>query len=85
MSNPEWHRNNPIPIYPRTNVLGWHLRHEAACGCRPIPDDVLQELDAMGFVLAGHVDIEGQCRRLLARPPVEPAPALAGTAQALPR
>ena len=56
MSPKDWHRNNPIPIYPRTNFLGWHLRHEAACGCRPVPEAVLRELDEMGIVLAGHLD-----------------------------
>ena len=55
MRNHEWHKANPLPIYPRAEFLGWHLRHEAACNCRPLPDFVLREFEARGFVLAGHV------------------------------
>jgi hypothetical protein len=58
MSNTDWHQNNPLPIYPRPKFLGWHLRHEAACGCSPISESVLQELDAMGIVLAGYAGRE---------------------------
>lgn len=53
MSNAEWHRLNPQPIYPRAHFLGWYLRHEAACDCQPIPETVLRELDALGIVTPG--------------------------------
>lgn len=56
MINQAWHRDNPVPIYPRTAFLGWHLRHEAACSCRPMPEMVLRELDALGVVMAGRIE-----------------------------
>ncbi len=56
MSNTRWHAANPVPIYPRSAFLGWHLRHEAACNCRPTPEAVLIELDILGIVTPGRID-----------------------------
>lgn len=66
MKNHAWHRDNPVPIFPRSDFLGWHLRHEASCGCRPVPPDVLQEFALMGFILAGHPE---ELNPFLAHPP----------------
>lgn len=55
MTNKRWHEANPIPIYPRSAFLGWHLRHEAVCNCRPTPETVLLELDALGIVTPGRI------------------------------
>lgn len=56
MTNRQWHEANPVPIYPRSAFLGWHLRHEAVCSCRPTPETVLLELDALGIVTPGRID-----------------------------
>ena len=56
MINTRWHEANPIPIYPRSVFLGWHLRHEAVCSCRPTPEAVLRELDALRIITPGRVD-----------------------------
>lgn len=56
MTNTAWHVANPVPIYPRSVFLGWHLRHEAACNCRATPEAVLLELDALGIVTPGRID-----------------------------
>jgi hypothetical protein len=56
MTNTRWHAANPIPIYPRSAFLGWHLRHEAVCNCRATPEAVLVELDALGIVTPGRID-----------------------------
>lgn len=56
MTNRQWHEANPVPIYPRSAFLGWHLRHEAVCNCRPTPEMVLLELDALGIVTPGRIN-----------------------------
>jgi hypothetical protein len=56
MTNKRWHEANPVPIYPRSAFLGWHLRHEAVCNCRATPEAVLLELDALGIVTPGRID-----------------------------
>lgn len=56
MTNTAWHVANPVPIYPRSAFLGWHLRHEAVCNCRATPEAVLLELDALGIVTPGRID-----------------------------
>jgi hypothetical protein len=54
MLNTRWHRDNPRPLFPRSALLGWHLRHEAACSCSAMPEFVLRELDEMGVIVPGH-------------------------------
>jgi hypothetical protein len=56
MTNMRWHEANPVPIYPRSAFLGWHLRHEAVCNCRATPEAVLLELDALGIVTPGRIN-----------------------------
>lgn len=57
MPDMHWHASNPQPIFPRAHFLGWYLRHEAACACRPMPERVLRELDAMGIVTPGRITL----------------------------
>lgn len=43
--NAVWHAANPMPPNAsRKQRLNWHLQHAAACGCRPIPPDLLEEM-----------------------------------------
>jgi len=36
--NAAWHERHPMPKKPTTEQrLAWHLAHEKACGCRPMP------------------------------------------------
>jgi DNA-3-methyladenine glycosylase I len=42
--NARWHAAHPMPPRPtETDRLLWHVEHEKACGCRPMPK-ALQEL-----------------------------------------
>lgn len=56
MTNAQWHKDNPVPIYPRSAFPGWHLRHEAVCACRPTPEAVLRALDDLGIVTPGRIE-----------------------------
>jgi hypothetical protein len=43
--NAVWHAGNPMPPNPSLNQrITWHLKHASACGCRPIPDDLMAEI-----------------------------------------
>ncbi len=36
--NADWHANHPLAIYANEDEqVAWHLAHEKACGCRPVP------------------------------------------------
>jgi hypothetical protein len=44
--NKEWHRKNKMPKKAtRAERLAWHLDHQQACGCRPIPMSLQPLLD----------------------------------------
>ncbi len=43
--NENWHRANPMPAKATVDDrIAWHVAHVAACGCRPIPRIVKQEI-----------------------------------------
>ena len=43
--NREWHENNVMPKNPTMEVrIEWHRAHQAACGCRKIPDKVMEAM-----------------------------------------
>lgn len=70
--NSQWHEDNPVPIYPKSAVLGWHLRHEAVCSCRPTPEAVLRDLDQLGIITPGRVDRMPVPRESLHGPGIHP-------------
>jgi hypothetical protein len=44
--NTQWHEEHRLGS--RANLderVRWHLEHAEACGCRPIPASVLEEID----------------------------------------
>lgn len=43
--NTAWHEANRMPENPtRTQRVQWHAGHAEACGCRPVPDDLAEEV-----------------------------------------
>lgn len=43
--NRAWHGRHPMPERATAEArLRWHLAHQNACGCRPIPASVLSAL-----------------------------------------
>lgn len=59
MRNRIWHDRNQFAIAASVEGrLGWYLRHAANCGCLPIPDWAMLELQARGIRLPeGYGDI----------------------------
>jgi hypothetical protein len=52
--NATWHANNPMPQQATAERrLKWHLRHQAQCGCRPIPPGLRRAMAASGRRAAG--------------------------------
>ncbi len=50
--NHAWHRRHPVrSLTSADDVIAWHLRHAANCGCHAIPEDVMAELDTRRIVL----------------------------------
>lgn len=43
--NHPWHAQNPLRLGASLDArVEWHERHAVACGCRPIPQHVLEEI-----------------------------------------
>ena len=43
--NAEWHKKHPMPKNPTIQQrIDWHLEHRANCGCRPVPDKLLEQM-----------------------------------------
>src|SRR5438132_873834 len=52
--NEKWHRAHPMPQNPSAEArLRWHLAHQKACACRPIPPKLLQMVRAREAVTDG--------------------------------
>ena len=46
--NSEWHKAHRMPASPtRLQRVRWHAEHSAACGCRPVPLDLADEVKAL--------------------------------------
>ena len=46
--NSDWHRSHPMPANPaREDRVAWHAEHSSACGCRPVPPDLLADVEAL--------------------------------------
>ncbi|HME55938.1 MAG TPA: hypothetical protein VKM55_27290 [Candidatus Lokiarchaeia archaeon] len=44
--NKEWHDRNPMPPSPTFDQrVRWHIEHKKNCGCRPIPDKLMAEMN----------------------------------------
>ncbi|HJZ93863.1 MAG TPA: hypothetical protein VKE40_23520 [Gemmataceae bacterium] len=44
--NKDWHAKNKMPKKAsQAERLAWHLEHQKACGCRPIPESLRPLLD----------------------------------------
>jgi hypothetical protein len=49
--NKEWHEANPMPVKAGLEQrFQWHVRHQQACGCRPMPSLLKQQAGARGLV-----------------------------------
>jgi hypothetical protein len=45
--NKRWHAAHVMPPNPtREQRIAWHAEHAAACGCRPVPTDLLADVEA---------------------------------------
>jgi hypothetical protein len=43
--NREWHNAHRMPANPtRTQRVKWHAEHVLACGCRPVPAGLIEEV-----------------------------------------
>jgi predicted DNA-binding protein (MmcQ/YjbR family) len=48
--NKAWHEKNRMPDRPTMKErIKWHLDHVGNCGCRPIPNRVLEEIKKQGI------------------------------------
>lgn len=46
MLNAKWHLANKMPKKPTLDQrIKWHLTHADKCGCRPIPKNLLLEIN----------------------------------------
>jgi hypothetical protein len=46
--NAEWHREHPMPTRASlAQRVAWHRAHASHCDCRPIPPDILIEIDRL--------------------------------------
>ena len=46
--NVVWHRTHRMPTNPtRAQRVAWHAEHAAACGCRPVPRSLEEEVKAL--------------------------------------
>ena len=53
MLNAKWHDAHPMP--PRATMdqrIAWHVAHQKACSCRPIPAGVATAMTARGMATA---------------------------------
>jgi hypothetical protein len=49
--NQEWHLANPMPVKADLDErLQWHLQHQIACACRPMPSLLKEQALARGLV-----------------------------------
>jgi hypothetical protein len=47
--NKEWHATHAMPPNPtRDQRIAWHAEHAKACDCRPVPRDLLDDVEALG-------------------------------------
>ncbi|MDA4120939.1 MAG: hypothetical protein OK404_00855 [Thaumarchaeota archaeon] len=45
--NEAWHQAHIMPASPtREQRVQWHFEHAAACGCRPVPENLAKEVRA---------------------------------------
>ena len=48
--NREWHQTHKMPTSATLEQrLQWHLEHSKHCGCRPIPQKLLEEMEKRGI------------------------------------
>ncbi len=46
--NGEWHAAHPMPENPtEAQRVRWHFEHAEACGCRPVPEGIADQVRAM--------------------------------------
>jgi hypothetical protein len=47
--NEVWHAAHPMPDRPTAEErVNWHFEHARLCGCRPVPESLVQAVKAMG-------------------------------------
>jgi hypothetical protein len=53
--NAFWHAANKLPANASMSQrVAWHLAHAKACACRPIPDDVREEIRLQALQTPGN-------------------------------
>jgi menaquinone-dependent protoporphyrinogen oxidase len=46
--NWQWHQSHPMPPHPSWQQrMAWHLEHQNACACRPMPEKLVREMEAL--------------------------------------
>ncbi len=46
--NVKWHAAHPLPESPSMEErVRWHYEHVEACGCRPIPESIADDIRMM--------------------------------------
>ena len=52
--NKQWHATHVMPPNPtREQRIAWHAEHAAVCGCRPVPPNLLAEIEALSRKKSG--------------------------------
>jgi hypothetical protein len=50
--NAAWHEANPMPRKPTLDQrIAWHLEHAAHCACRPVPEQLAEEMRRRGIAV----------------------------------
>lgn len=45
--NKEWHVAHRMPVTATLQQrIDWHIEHQKNCSCRPIPQEILEEINA---------------------------------------
>jgi hypothetical protein len=67
--NHDWHRHDALLLSASSDeVIAWHLRHAANCGCHGIPLTVLEELDARHIRLPQDYELAWSARGTIGLP-----------------
>jgi hypothetical protein len=49
--NKEWHEANPMPVRVGLEQrFEWHMQHQKACACRPMPSLLKKQAEARGLM-----------------------------------
>jgi hypothetical protein len=62
--NKDWHEANPMPVKADPEQrFEWHVQHQKACACRPMPSLLKKQAAARGFVSGESLERPNQTER----------------------